>query len=96
MQHLLCQGFRKLIGNSTVNRDANPLCSIPGVASVFPNGHATMLKASPWPQILNLLGTEGEKIMIDLLLGCGIFRELESGLGNYYQLSGMYSYHQLG
>ena len=48
----------------------------------------TSMKAAPWPQVLALMGKEGERTMIDLLLDCGIFLPLESGRGNYHQLSG--------
>jgi telomerase reverse transcriptase len=49
-----------------------------------------MLKSSPWPQILALMGKEGQRMMIDLILDCGIFVAIESGNGNYFQLSGKY------
>jgi telomerase reverse transcriptase len=47
-----------------------------------------MLKGSPWPVILALMGKEGQRMMIDLILDCGIFVAVESGHGNYFQLSG--------
>jgi telomerase reverse transcriptase len=50
-----------------------------------------MLKNSPWPQILAIMGKEGQKIMIDLVLDCGIYIAIECGHGNYFQLSGKYS-----
>jgi len=49
-----------------------------------------MLKSSPWPQILALMGKKGQRMMIDLILDCGIFVPVESGHGNYFQLSGKY------
>lgn len=62
--------------------------AIPGVISTYPNHHVAAMKASPWPEILTLMGNEGEKMMIDLILDCGIFVSIESGLGSYHQLSG--------
>lgn len=72
----------------SVRRDENLTSAIPGVLSTHLNTHATALKASPWPQILMLMGKEGEKTMIDLILDCGIYVAVESGQGSYYQLSG--------
>ncbi|KAJ0279143.1 hypothetical protein CBS470a_009436 [Colletotrichum nupharicola] len=46
------------------------------------------LKASPWPQLLMLLGKSGEQIMIDLLIDTAIFLPAQAGVGNMYQLSG--------
>jgi telomerase reverse transcriptase len=36
-----------------------------------------------------LLGQGGDRIIIDMLLGCAIFIPLEGGISNYYQLSGI-------
>ena len=35
-----------------------------------------------------LLGKEGDRIMLDLLVDCAIFRSVKAGKGNLYQLSG--------
>jgi telomerase reverse transcriptase len=71
-----------------VHRGENAASAIPGVLSIHPNGHVTSIKADPWPRILGLMGKEGERTMIDLLLDCGIFLAVESGRGTYHQLSG--------
>lgn len=55
---------------------------------MYPNTHVTAMKGQPWPQVLALMGEEGEKMMINLILDCGIFIPVESGRGNYHQLSG--------
>lgn len=62
---------------------------IPGLCSVTPNEQAQALKASPWPQLLMLLGKEGERMMINLLVDCAIFRVVKAGKGNLYQLNGV-------
>ena len=49
------------------------------------------MKADPWPRLLALLGKEGEKIMIDLMLDAGIFVAVDVGIGNYMQTCGQYS-----
>jgi telomerase reverse transcriptase len=71
-----------------VNAGANSTSAIPGVISIYPNHLVTAIKSPPWPQVLSLMGKEGERVMIDLLLDCGVFQAVESGRGNYLQLSG--------
>lgn len=73
----------------SAHRDGAVTSAIPGILSIYPNCHVTSIKASPWPQVLMLMGKEGERVMIDLILDCGIFLAVESGLDSYYQLSGM-------
>lgn len=88
MQHLLCQGFRKVISHRNINQGENARSSIPGVVSTYPNSHVTEMKARPWPQLLLLMGKEGERAMVDLILDCGIYLAVESGRGTFNQLSG--------
>ena len=88
VKHLICQGYQKDASTRSVHRGENAASSIPGVLSVVPNDHVTALKADPWPQVLGLMGKEGEKVMIDLLLDCGIFLLVASGRGTYHQLNG--------
>jgi telomerase reverse transcriptase len=90
-QHLLCQGFRKDVSARSVRRDEPIISAIPGLISTYPNSHVTSMKAAPWPQVLGLMGKEGERTMIDLILDCGIFLPVENGRGNYHQLSGAWS-----
>jgi hypothetical protein len=82
-KHILCDGFRR----TTTEKDSNG-GTIPGIFSRFPNDSVSALRATPWPQILALLGQSGEKAMLDLLLDCSIFVAVDAGFGNYYQLSG--------
>lgn len=88
MQHLLCQGFRKDVSSRAVQRHAHITSEIPGFHAVHPNSHVAAMKDAPWPQVLALLGKEGERVMIDLILDCGIFLPVKTGRGNYHQLSG--------
>jgi telomerase reverse transcriptase len=46
------------------------------------------MKAAPWTQVLTLMGREGERTMIDMILDCGVFISIEAGTGSYHQLSG--------
>lgn len=88
VKHLLCQGFQKDVTSRFMNRGENGASSIPGVQSVHPNSHVTSMKGEPWPKILALMGKEGERSMIDLIIDCGIFLVVGSGRATYHQLSG--------
>ncbi|KAM3433002.1 hypothetical protein MY4824_006262 [Beauveria thailandica] len=81
-KHLLCDGYRR-----NANQKAD-LENIPGVFIRYPNDQVASLKASPWPQLLALLGQSGEKIMINMLVDCSIFVAIEPGWNNFYQISG--------
>ena len=89
-KHLLCDGFRKSTGLNVQRQGdlGGNKSSIPGLFAVFPNHHADTLKRPPWPELLVLLGKSGERIMVDLLLDCGIFVAVSAGTGNMWQLSG--------
>ncbi|KAF9878997.1 putative telomerase reverse transcriptase [Colletotrichum karsti] len=73
-KHLLCDGFRR-------GQNARP-------HPVHTNQFVETLTDSPWPQLLMLLGKSGEQIMIDLLSDTAIFKPVQAGAGNLYQLSG--------
>jgi len=96
VQHLLCQGYRKYLTSRAFHRDENVFCNIPGLVSTQPNTHVKAMKEAPWPRVLTLLGKDGERTMVDLILDCGIFLAIESGHGSYYQLSGKQSFHCYG
>lgn len=81
-QHLLCDGFRRGAGQQAAS------CSIQGLYSLYFNERVAILKQTPWPQLLHILGKSGESMMINLLLDCSIFLSVQAGQGNYYQLSG--------
>jgi len=83
-KHLLCDGFRRCTQTNAAGADA-----IPGLSVAHPNERVKALKENPWPQLLMLLGKEGERIMIDLLVDCAVFTTVAAGRGNLYQLSGI-------
>ncbi|KAK0618360.1 hypothetical protein B0T17DRAFT_335741 [Bombardia bombarda] len=88
-KHLICDGFRRHTGSRMPQGLTPAAALIPGLFSVYPNHCVQQLKESPWPQLLNLLGMAGERIMIDLLIDCSIFGAVEAGIGNLHQLSGI-------
>jgi telomerase reverse transcriptase len=85
---MLCQGYQREVNARMVNRAENATAAIPGLVSTSSNSHVASIKSDPWPQILLLMGKEGEKIMVDLILDCGLFVEVGSGCEIYHQLCG--------
>lgn len=47
------------------------------------------LKLSVWPKLLSILRGAGDKLMIDLLLDCGIFQYTDTNAGALLQISGV-------
>lgn len=92
-KHLLCDGFRKSTGLNVQRQgdSAGDKPSIPGLFPVFRNHHADTLKRTPWPEMLVLLGKAGERIMVNLLMDCGVFAAVSAGTGNMWQLSGKFT-----
>lgn len=101
-KHMLCDGFRKSTVSRPLPHLQKPQgpgpgpsksntasSSIPGVFQVHPNHCVKALKEAPWPQLLALVGKAGQRIMLDLLLGCAVFVAVKAGKGNFSQLSGM-------
>lgn len=79
-KHLLSHGYRRA--------SRGILCTIPNVESYYPNKNVRMLKQSPWPEVLALLGGNGDEIMLKLLLDCGLFVAVDAKKGIYCQISG--------
>lgn len=90
-KHLLCDGFRKGVPPQGRSGEiaATGHHQIPGVYAVHTNNCVKALKEAPWPQFLLLLGKEGERIMLDLLLDCAVFVAVREGKGNLVQVSGV-------
>ncbi|KAK3694997.1 hypothetical protein B0T22DRAFT_89502 [Podospora appendiculata] len=88
-RHILCDGFRRQNGSRPPAGPENPAGQIQGLFSAHPNHSVQALKEPPWPQLLALLGKAGERIMIELLVDCAVFRAVKAGKGNLHQLSGI-------
>lgn len=84
---MLCQGMSRT-SSTWQNGAISNANRIPGLVAAHPNEHVETLKGYLWQQILNLLGKDGNSIMADLLLDCGVFVPLDKSLGTFYQLSG--------
>ncbi|KAH7035079.1 uncharacterized protein B0I36DRAFT_317563 [Microdochium trichocladiopsis] len=87
-KHMLCDGYRRNWGSGPQRQPVGAGREIPGILSMSPNPYVQMLKQSPWPDLLLLLGKSGERIMIDLLLDCAIFKLIKAGEQNFCQISG--------
>ena len=86
--HMLCHGYQRVNSLRQPDEDQCAIAGIPGLVSYYPNGNVDLLKGSAWTGILSLLGKEGDQIMLELLLDCGIYMAIDQDQGNYYQLSG--------
>ena len=82
-KHLLAHGFKRMSMQHAQHT------GIPGIASHFPNQNVQVLKQGAWAEVLGLLGSNGEEIMMQLLFDCGIFAPIDAKKGIYYQLSGI-------
>jgi len=66
------------------------MTNIPGIMVQYPNKNVQILQQVPWTDVLDLLGSNGEEVMLKLLLDCGIFPCIDHRKGIYYQISGRY------
>ena len=78
--HLLCHGYR-ILG---IPLSFNAL----RIECLYPNANVATLKSAAWTKLLGLLGSGGDRIMLDLILYCGVFVPAKSGQGNLIQISG--------
>lgn len=84
-QHLLAHGFQRVLGRAN---EPQVMTNIPGIIAQYPNKNVQILQRAPWADVLDLLGSNGEEIMLKLLLDCGIFPCIDHRKGIFYQLSG--------
>lgn len=84
---MLCHG---ILRSSTTWQSGNrpAISSIPGLASAHSNEYAERLRSPAWNIILGLAGDGGEDLIVDLLLNCGLYAQVEKSQGIYYQICG--------
>ncbi|EQL28452.1 hypothetical protein, variant [Blastomyces dermatitidis ATCC 26199] len=87
--HLLCHGFQRATNQCLPNHEHDPMSGISGLVPQYPNKNVSILKNSPWTDILGLLGRSCEEIMLHLLLDCSVFIEVNEKTHSFYQLSGI-------
>ena len=87
--HLLCHGYQRAGPARKEHEESCAVAGIPGLVSHYPNNHVSTMKNAVWAELLGLLGQEGDRIILDMILGCGIYLPLESGRDNCYQVCGV-------
>ena len=86
---MLCHGYQRVNNLRRPDENQCAIAGIPGLVSYYPNRYVDLLKGAAWTGVLSLLGKEGDQIMLEILLDCGLFVAIDEGQGNFYQLSGM-------
>ena len=86
--HMLCHGYQRAQAPNSTVEDYCAMAGIPGIVARYPNNNINVLKGSDWASVLSILGRDSERVMLDMLLDCGVFLPCSQGNGNYYQLSG--------
>ncbi|UPX18047.1 RNA-directed DNA polymerase [Ascochyta rabiei] len=89
IRHLICHGFER--SGSTYRQNAldrDNSSSIPGLVARYPNNYVRTLKGPLWCRLQAVLGEGGDRIMMDMLMDCAIFRPVDGTFSNYHQLSG--------
>lgn len=86
--HLLCHGRARSKATHTGDAHVMP-SSIHGLVDLFHNPHVAQLKTRPWTLLPDLLGNDTERVLVELLMGCGIYRTEADADGPFFQISGM-------
>jgi len=89
---MLCHGLQRVQASyqQPAGLSAGGGCGIVGLVSIFPNEHLERLRNPAWARIASLLGGYRNRLMLDLIMECGLFVPLAGKEGNYYQLSGKF------
>ncbi|WPH03795.1 Hypothetical protein R9X50_00667800 [Acrodontium crateriforme] len=82
-QHILCQGYQR----TAVDSDLIGAPDVPGIYSNSQNQHVERLGQHPWTALPSLIGNRADRLISELLIGCGVFVPIENS-NNYSQLSG--------
>ena len=54
--------------------------------------NASVMSSRAWQELLQLLGKDGDKVMLDIILYCGVFIPADIGKDNLIQVSGQSVY----
>ena len=66
----------------------NDAVGINGLDCTSNGTNASVMSDCAWQELLQLLGKDGDKVMLDIILYCGVFVPTENGKGNLIQISG--------
>jgi telomerase reverse transcriptase len=80
--HVLCNGYQRSPHGHDRVESTDTLATLPLC-------NAATMSDGPWQTLLDVLGKDGDKVMLDLILHCGIYLPIPSGRNNLYQLSGL-------
>ncbi|KAF7196012.1 Telomerase reverse transcriptase [Pseudocercospora fuligena] len=87
-QHVLCQNYQRFVTAHDEEPGPEIVHGIPGIYSNGPHENVEILKGPPWEALPGLLGRAAERVIGDMLIGCGIFQSVE-GSSNFIQISGV-------
>ena len=87
--HLLCYGYWRGRGSQQAGGEMCAVTGITGLTSHYPNNNVTIMKGALWNNVLEMLGKDGEQVMLKMMVHCGIFTRVENGQGNLYQSCGI-------
>ncbi|MCJ1405445.1 hypothetical protein MMC11_008673 [Xylographa trunciseda] len=87
--HVLCHGYQRVFTPRESCEDHSTTGGIQGLVSLYPNAQVATMKGAAWSGVLKVLGKGGDQIMLDLILDCGLFVEVERGKDSFCQLSGV-------
>lgn len=83
--HVLCDGFQRSAGTDGEAR------AVPGLPGIFAKGENPLvqeLRNQPWSSLPELLGRGAERILIEMLMNCGLYRPVHDS-SNVRQICGL-------
>lgn len=95
--HVLCHGYQRSDMPKSTAEDRAGQGGIDGLTRLFVNAQAERLKDNDWVAVLRDLGIDGDHVILELLLDCGVYLPLETSgssnessvqSGNYWQVAG--------
>ncbi|KAI9809920.1 MAG: hypothetical protein M1825_000353 [Sarcosagium campestre] len=87
--HLLCRGYQRSAVPRQVMQNHLLVDRMPGLVCQSPNTLVTELKGPFWAEVLLIMGKDHDRMMLELLVDCGIFVSIKNGEDNFCQLSGV-------
>ena len=83
---MLCNGYE--IPKDTQHRMRDEAVGLNGLDCISAKSNASIMSDSIWQDLLHLLGKDGDQVMLDLILHCGVYIPAGISNGNLIQLSG--------
>ncbi|PSK43718.1 hypothetical protein B9Z65_7232 [Elsinoe australis] len=86
--HILCHGYARSSASGQNGLQLSASCEIPGLVSHNPNQYVERFKSSPWNELPKLLGGNADRILVSLVMECGIYALVGPSGKNWIQISG--------